>query len=508
MVNQEVEINYKKRLAWLIVFATLIRLVLAANIEFGNDEVYYWTYALHLQLSYFDHPPLIAFFIRVFTLNLKFNSELFVRLTAIAGSAINTWLIFKIVSRLKNESAGFYAALLYTGCIYTSIISGLFIIPDSPQVVFWLAAVYMLLKIFILKENQNKNLLLFGLYTGIATMCKIHGIYLWFAAGLFILFFNRQQLKKKYLYVSVIITLILITPVFYWNYLNAFITYKYQGGRVVINNGIQLSSFFREVLGEIAYCNPIIFILICITLIRVIHKRIYAGNKQLFWLLIFLSLPLIFILWSVSLFRDTLPHWTGPAYISLLILCALYADECINKKTIQAWLRNANLLVLIIVALSYFAINYLPASLGKKNVADLGSGDFTMDLYGWNSFATAFKKLKDADIKTHNMQPDAVIISNKWFPAAHLDYYVAHPLNIKLYAFGPLFDIHNFAWLNKQNGSIKKGTDAYYISPSNYNSMPGSMYYKLFSLIEPPVIIHQFRNNVAVRNFYVYRMKN
>ena len=54
------------------------------------------------------------------------------------------------------------------------------------------------------------------------------------------------------------------------------------------------------------------------------------------------------------------------------------------------------------------------------------------------------------------MQPNAIIISNKWFPAAHLDYYVAHPFNMRLYAFGPIFDIHNFAWLNKQNDTIKK----------------------------------------------------
>lgn len=502
------DINYKQTIIKLIIFSTILRCVFGSAIEFGNDEVYYWTYALHLQLSYFDHPVLVAFFIRLFTLNLHFNSEIFVRLTAIIGSAINTWLIYKILSRIKNERAGLYAALLYTGCIYTSIISGLFILPDSPQVVFWLASVFLLIKIFILKEDQNKNLLLFGLCTGMATMCKIHGIYLWFAAGLFILIFNRAQLKNKYLYISGIITLIIISPIFIWNYQNIFITYQYQGGRVVINNGIQLSSFAREILGEILYCNPVIFILICITLFRTARSRIYASNKKLFWLLVFLSLPLIFILWSVSLFRDTLPHWTGPAYISLLILCAFYADECFKHKTIKAWLRTANFLVLTIAVLAYFTINYLPVSLGKQNPENLGAGDFTMDLYGWNSFEKAFEELRNKDIATHNMQADAVIISNKWFPAAHLDYYVAQPLNMKLYAFGALFDIHNFAWLNKQKGAIKKGADAYYISPSNYSSIPDSIYKKLFSIVEAPVVIHQYRNKVAVRNFYVYRMKN
>ena len=508
MAEEEIKTGFRTKIILLIGFTTLLRCILAANLEFGNDEVYYWTYALHLQLSYFDHPPLVAFFIRLFTLNLHFNDEIFVRLTAITGSAINTWLIFKILSIIKNEKAGLYAALLYIACIYTTFISGFLIIPDSPQVVFWLMSVYFLIKIFILNQEQNKNLLWFGLCAGIATLCKIHGVYLWFAAGLFILLFNREQFKNKYLYIAGIITLIIISPIIIWNFQNHFITYQYQGGRVVIDNGIQLSSFLREIFGEVLYCNPLIFILIIITLFKTIRKRLYTGSKQLFWLLIFLSLPLIFILWGVSLFRNTLPHWSGPAYISLLIFCAFYADECINQQTIINWLRTANFLVLAAVVLAYFTINYLPASLGKKNAEHLGAGDFTMDLYGWHSFEKTFEELRNKDTATHLMQPDAVIISNKWFPAAHLDYYVAHPLHMKLYAFGPLFDIHNFAWLNKQNGTIKKGTDAYYISPTNYSSKPDSSYCKLFSVVEAPVIIHQYRNNTAVRNFYVYRMRN
>ncbi len=508
MNNGKLNFNYQRSLYRLIVFTTIVRCILAANIEFGNDEVYYWTYALHLQLCYFDHPPLVAFFIRFFTFNLTLNNELFVRLTAIIGAAINTWLIYKILSRIKNEKAGWHAALLYTGCVYTTFISGFLIIPDSPQVVFWLLCVYLLIKIFVLKENQAKNFLWFGIAAGIATMCKVHGVYLWFAAVLFIICFDRKQFLKPHLYLSGIITLIIISPIFIWNYNNSFITYTYQGARVVINNGVQLSSFLREIFGEIAYCNPVIFALILITIIKTIRKRLFVTSRELFWLLIFLSLPLILVLWAVSLFRDTLPHWSGPAYISLLIFTAFYAEKSFKETSFKKILRSANVLVLAVLVIAFSIINFLPASLGKKDEQNLGSGDFTMDLYGWSDFKNDFKKLKDADVQTHQMNNDAVILSNKWFPAAHLDYYVAKPLHMKLYAFGPLFDIHNFAWLNKENGALKKGDDAYYISPSNYSSVPDSSLINSFSLTEPPVIIHQYRNKVPVRNFYVYRMKN
>ena len=197
-------INKRYVIYYIIIASTIIRCIIAANVGLDNDEVYYWTYALHLQTSYFDHPPLVALFIRLFTVNLNFNQEIFVRLTAIIGSALNTWLIYKILYRIRNRQAGIYAALLYTACVYTSIISGLFILPDSPQVVFWLLSVYLLLKTFILKERQNLSIILFGVTAGLCTLCKIHGLYLWFAGGVYILLFERKWLFNKYLWFSCI----------------------------------------------------------------------------------------------------------------------------------------------------------------------------------------------------------------------------------------------------------------------------------------------------------------
>ena len=506
-MNESLNQRYKNPVLLLILFSTLLRCILASNIEFGNDEVYYWTYALHLQMSYFDHPPLIAFFIRLFTFNLNLNNELFVRLTSIIGAAVNTWMLYKILSRIKNETAGWYAALLYNGCIYSTFICGFLIIPDSPQIVFWLWSVYLLIRIFILKEDETKNIILFGIAAGITTMCKVHGIYLWFAAGLFILCFNRKMLLNPYVYLAGLTTLIIISPIFIWNYNNSFITYSYQGGRVAINNGIQFSSFSTEVLGEILYCNPIIFVFITITIIASVRKRLFKSHKQLFWLLIFLSVPLILVLCSISLFRDTLPHWSGPAYLSLLIFTAFFAGECYNKKLVRRFLVSANSLVLISILAAWIMINYLPANLGKKDPGHLGEGDFTMDIYGWNSFKNDFNKLHIKDINDSSMNADAVIISDKWFPASHIDYYVARPLQMKLYAFGPLYDIHNFAWLNNLNGNLKKGDDAYYISPSNYSSSPDTTLKKLFSCTEPPTVLHEYRSHIAVRNFYIYRLK-
>ena len=503
-------INAKDHLIYYIIIAgTLIRCIIAANVELGNDEVYYWTYALHLQSSYFDHPPLVALLIRIFTIDLHFNQEIFVRLTAIVGSAINTWLIYKLLCRIKNRQAGIYGALLYNACVYTSIISGLFILPDSPQVVFWVISIFLLVKIFILNERGNLNMLLFGLAAGLCTLCKIHGLYLWFAAVLYILLFQRNWLFNKYLWLSVLITVALVSPIFFWNYNNNFITYTYHSQRVIANSGLQFSSFFTELTGEILYANPINFVIIIIVFAVSIKRKLFYLNKKLSALLLLLSLPLILIFWVISLFRDTLPHWPGPGYIALIILAAYYADPVFKNRTrVLRIIYAANALLAAALIAGFLFINYLPERLGSTEQLNLGSGDFTLDLYGWKSFESQFKELVAKDIKDSEMKSGAVILSNKWFPAAHLDYYVALPLQIKLYAFGLLFDIHNFAWLNQLNGDIKPGTDAYYIAPSNYNSNPTELFSHNFKTIEPPVIIPQYKHGIQVRVFYIYRMKN
>ncbi len=50
-----------KRALWiLIVGSAFIRLFAAVNLGLGNDEAYHFLYARHPALSYYDHPPMMA----------------------------------------------------------------------------------------------------------------------------------------------------------------------------------------------------------------------------------------------------------------------------------------------------------------------------------------------------------------------------------------------------------------------------------------------------------------
>jgi len=90
---------------------------MAAGFCLGNDEAYYYTYALYPALSHFDHPPMVGWVIQLFSLNLHFSSEIFIRLAAVLAGTVNTWLMYCIGKQLRDELTGWYAALLYTASI-------------------------------------------------------------------------------------------------------------------------------------------------------------------------------------------------------------------------------------------------------------------------------------------------------------------------------------------------------------------------------------------------------
>lgn len=500
----------KNKIYWLIGIATLVRIAIAFCINLGNDEVYYLTYAQHLQWNYFDHPPMVALLIRLTTLNLYCTTDVCVRLGAIILAAWNTYLVFAIAKQIKNEKAGYIAALLYTASLYSSIIAGVFILPDSPQLFFWLLAVSVVLKIV---TSQNKNTTLnfyligFGILTGLCIMSKVHGVFLWIGFGLYILFYKRSLLSNGFLYLSVVLTIVIIFPILLWNVDNNFITYTFHSERVVINNGVDLTHLIREFTGGILYNNPINYFLIGATLFS-LYKTKTDIAAPIVRILLLISLPLIIVVLCISIFRATLPHWTGPAYVTLLILVASTFEEMtlyFKQLSIRLVGFSVGLIVIISVA-GCIVINNIPGTLGSKNQDTLGQGDPTLDMYNWDFFRAEFKKIHNENLKLR-LTNTSFVINNKWFPGSHIDNYIVQPLHLNFIAVGKLEDIHTYAWLNKYRNKLKMGDDAYFITFSNSFFNPNDMYLNQFDTIQLPKKVIQYRNHKPVRVMYVYLLK-
>src|SRR6478752_1508904 len=98
--------SYKQKVLLLIAATGMIRLTLAFIVDLGNDESYYWLYSQHLKTNYFDHPPMVALWIRITTLNLFLQDYPgFIRLGSVFSCCVATWFMFKCVSALSNERA-------------------------------------------------------------------------------------------------------------------------------------------------------------------------------------------------------------------------------------------------------------------------------------------------------------------------------------------------------------------------------------------------------------------
>jgi hypothetical protein len=505
-----------KQLYTFLFTVAAVKFIFSFFLELGNDESYYYSYALKPQLNYFDHPLMVGFLMRITTLNLTFVNDVTLRLGAIICCFCTSIFIFKIGTLLHSKKVGWYAVLIYNFSVYTTFIAGFFILPDSPQMPFWCAALYVMCRIFF--EDKHKRIwiwILLGALIGLATLSKLHALYLWGGFGLFILFYRTKCLLNWRLYVSFFTTLIFLLPILIWNINNNFITYTFHSQRV-INKQIHFDSLLREIVGEALYQNPIVFILVVISLLQFIKQK-QLNNKTIKQLenktenrkqfLLLLSLPMIFLFWFISLRNDIFPHWSGPAYIPLFIIAAIYLAEKTNKK-FPNWIKLSGILVGIALVSITALANFAPFNLGNQDKNRYGEYCPTLDISGWKDFSKSFKIIANKDFATNRMKPNTSIVVNKWFPACQLELYTSRETGLQIFAIGDLVNIHHFAWLNQQRKPLQIGEDAYCIVPSNVPMKVEENFSKYFTTIEKPDTINQIRSKAVVRYFYIWRLKN
>ncbi len=489
---------------------TLIKLIIASTTALGNDEVYYWTYALNLQWNYFDHPPFVAWLIRTTTADLYLHNELAVRLGAIISSTIGIIIVYQTGKLLLNNRVGWYAVLLYSSSFYCSIIAGTFILPDSPQMVFWLWSIFLLLKIIRYAKQGLPTLNLwcwFGLAAGLCMMCKIHGVYLWVGIILFAMVSDRKLWVQKGIYIAMLISLIIISPVIIWNIRNHFITYTYHSNRVsLFHAGLNPLAFAREIGGQLFYNNPVVSILAWMAVFNFIKTK-NQHHKNEIQLLVYCALPLIVTLVFLSIFRDTLPHWSGPAYSCLIFLSALKL-ESFSLPKVKTVMGAGLLFFLLVVCTGLFAINFYKGTFSThKDAIQLGTGDPTLDLYGWKETGKMIDSIYYVDQLLAKNKPVHTIVVTKWFPAAHLDFYVGCKTGLHTYGIGEIFDLHEYYWSNQSKPKLTAGDNAYYILPSNlYDENSISFVRSQFKRCTSPIILPIFRNGAVCKNILLFKL--
>ena len=499
-----------KYLVWLLIISVLVRGFLAAFIEFGNDEVYYWTYAMYPDWSHFDHPGMVGWIMQIFSLNLLFHSEFALRLSSIIFMTLDTFIIYKIGCLVKNKLAGFYAALLYTASFYCFVITGVFIMPDTPLMLFTLLAIWC----FVKWTRHGTSLLWAGLFTGLALLSKYSAGFIWVGVGIYILLYDRKQLKNKYLYLSILISAVCMLPLLIWNMQNDFISFTFHGDRVSLFGKLQPLDFLAEIAGELGYNNPINYILIIIALVAFWRGRKYLDETSGRLLLCF-ALPFIGLFWFFSLTRPILPHWSAPAFTLLLLFPASYFAErqSVNNGTIKLpkpIIATVSLLVLVLIfGTLEIKTGFIPLRFGERanSVQHYGESDFTTTIYGWRSIKDDFQKIREEKIADGEMKESDGMIGLQWFPMANFDYYVANPLGVNMLGIRSIDKIHKYYWINEYRGGLQKGSDYWFLDESSDYYAPERYLEDKFDEIVPCDTIVVDRCGTPAKYVFVYMCK-
>jgi 4-amino-4-deoxy-L-arabinose transferase-like glycosyltransferase len=129
----------------------IVALLQAAFTDIFHDEAYYWLWSKHLAWGYFDHPPMIAWIIRIGT--LFGDQEIFVRLVVVLMNLVFIYLLEKLVAP-KNLLL-FWKIIL---SVFVLQIGGIIAVPDLPLMFF------AMLFFFVLKQYlENDSILLASL---------------------------------------------------------------------------------------------------------------------------------------------------------------------------------------------------------------------------------------------------------------------------------------------------------------------------------------------------------
>lgn len=497
-------VNYSKKVLLAILLFTVARLLLASVVELGNDEAYYWLYTRHLQWNYFDHPPIVALWGRLFSVNgLLDEYELFVRLGSIVGCALSTWCMYRATATLFSEKAGFYAALLYNTSLYAGIVAGLLIMPDSPQMIFWTFSLWMFAR--ILKKGPSwYNWLLFGLGAGLCIMSKVHGVFLWGGAGLYILLHRRAWLLLPKVYASAGVTLALVSPILFWNLQYDFATYKFHSERVVVDGWVlNLRSFAEELLGQAFFNNPVNFLLILVASTSNRKQLRRHWPKVAFFC--YTALPLIAVLLYLSLFRTVYPHWSGPAYVSLLPVAAAYLASKKAAPLFPAWIKASLLATFLFMAGWPLLLRYYPGTWGSKSNLVRGTYDVSLDRYGWKKAGQLFADYYRQQQKSGVIAPRTPLVCATWW-GAHVDYYFGRPAGAHMMGLGSLQQVHHYLWTNVLLRDSVNMQQAFCIVPSDEFYRPAQAFKHYYRKIEAVQRITLYRNKIAARHFYVYRL--
>jgi len=210
-----------KRFYLLILALFVFNLLLSLLLPITADEAYYYLWSQHLDLSYFDHPPMVAYMI-AFSRMLFGDGALGIRFFPLILSALVPLLWLTIFHRDHDET--FYMALWAVPVLQVALF---FMTPDVPF--FFFSSLFILH--YLRKREPDFT---GGILLGLSLLSKYMAVLLF--PSLIVFAYPKNRLKFCLYYVA--LPFIIFLPVIWFNASHDFVSFKYQlfhgsGGFVV-----------------------------------------------------------------------------------------------------------------------------------------------------------------------------------------------------------------------------------------------------------------------------------
>src|SRR5436853_2445287 len=290
-----------------------MRAIYAGVIELRTDEAYYWTWSKESVLSFLDHPPMIAWFIRLGTAIFG-DTNLGVRFAGIVAMLLTQVLLADIVRRATHDlRAVVMAVLMPEAALYY----GLLMAKVSPDVALILFSVAMWWALTRLHESGDPRWwLAAGVFAGLALLSKFTAIMLLPAVAAFMLVpdWRARWLPSPYPWLAALIAIVLFLPVLVWNAEHDWASFRFQFVRAAATREISLrtlSEFISLQLGLVG------FILLPVVLTGV-SLTAWRGYREREPVAILLStsvlVPFCYFFWKSLTLRvgDTWPMFIWP----------------------------------------------------------------------------------------------------------------------------------------------------------------------------------------------------
>jgi dolichol-phosphate mannosyltransferase len=405
-----------------VLILTVIRLLLAGKTELIPEEAYYWTYSQHPALSYFDHPPMVAWMIALGTAVFG-NTEFGVRIAAITLWPASALLLF-LTGRLwfGGKVAGL-AVLLFCLCpVFVGI--GFIVTPDFPLVFFWLLTLYAVTK--ALRSGQNAFWVLTGIGFGCAMLSKYTAVMLVASLFLFLLVSANYRfwLLRFPPWLALAIGCVVFAPVIIWNSQHQWASFLFQANRTEVGNNdplrVEAGTFW---LYQLAALTPFILGLFAYTLIPAIRRGwLQREDKWNFSMAFALPLFMVFVLASFK----TKGHinWTAPGYLSWSLAAAavfLHAESIWQTRRPLVWRFFVGAAVLLCLAANTLVHTSLAWGF-PQGLAFNSAG-------AWRGLAREVGHALD-ELSDSSGKPAFILGADKYNIAAQLGFYLREPADI------------------------------------------------------------------------------